>query len=45
MGNTEIDAVHPWHSPLFVADDSHLYLGAASLAQAAVYAMAELKKA
>ena len=45
IGNPEIDAVHPWHSPLFVADDSYLHLGAASLAQAAVYAMAELKKA
>ena len=44
IGNPEIGAVHPWHSPLFVADDGYLWLGAGSLAQAAVNALAALKK-
>ncbi|MDL2259535.1 M20 family metallopeptidase [Deltaproteobacteria bacterium OttesenSCG-928-K17] len=43
IGNPEIGAMHPWHSPLFVADDSCLWLGAGSMAQAAVNAMAALK--
>lgn len=44
VGNPRINAVHPWHSPLFVADDSYLWLGAGSLAQAAVDAMNALHK-
>ncbi len=40
--NPKIGAVHPWHSPLFVADDSCLWLGAGTLAQAAVNAMKAL---
>jgi len=44
VGNPEIGAIHPWHSPLFVADDSYLWLGAGALAQAAVGAMAEISK-
>ena len=44
IGNPEIGAVHPWHSPLFIADDSYLWLGAGSLAQAAIGALSALKK-
>jgi amidohydrolase len=39
VGNPEIGAVHPWHSPYFTADESALPIGAGVLAQAAVYAL------
>ncbi len=39
VGNPDIGAVHPWHSPLFVADERALPLGAAVLAQSAINAM------
>lgn len=43
VGNAEIDATHPWHSPLFKADDRALPYGAGVLAQAAVDAMYALR--
>ena len=39
VGNEAIGAVHPWHSPRFVADESAIPVGAAVLAQAALAAM------
>ncbi len=44
VGNPEIGAKYPWHSPLYVADDSALWLGAGAMAQAAIDAMQALKK-
>lgn len=44
VGNPAIKAIHPWHSPLFVADDTYLWLGAGALAQAAVDAMQSLRQ-
>lgn len=43
VGNPEIGAVHPWHSPHYKVDESALKIGAYTLAQAAVDALAELK--
>ncbi|MDD2206247.1 MAG: M20 family metallopeptidase [Aminobacterium sp.] len=37
VGNPEIDAVHPWHSPRFKADERALSIGAALLALSAWY--------
>lgn len=39
VGNEGIGAVHPWHSPKFVADESAIPVGAAVLAQSVVVAM------
>ena len=39
VGNPAMDAIHPWHSPHFKADDAALPYGAGVLAQAAVDAM------
>ena len=38
VGNEGIGAVHPWHSPKFVADESAIPVGAAVLAQSVVVA-------
>ena len=38
VGNPDIDAVHPWHSPHFKADEEALPLGAALLALTALIA-------
>ena len=43
VGNPEIGAVHPWHSPLFTADESALPIGAGVLAQSALYALQFLR--
>lgn len=42
VGNPAIGAVHPWHSPHFIADESSLAIGAGVLAQCAFYALEEL---
>lgn len=38
VGNEAIGAVYPWHSPRFIADESALPVGAATLARAAYIA-------
>jgi len=38
VGNPDIDAVHPWHSPYFKADEEAFPLGAALLALSALIA-------
>ena len=43
VGNPEIGAVHPWHSPLFTADESALSVGAGVLAQSALFALQFLR--
>ncbi len=42
VGNPEIGAVHPWHSPLFKADERALSIGAGVLAQCVVEALCKL---
>lgn len=42
VGNPAIGALHPWHSPHFVADESSLAIGAGVLACSAFFALAEL---
>ncbi|MGE5560245.1 MAG: M20 metallopeptidase family protein [Chloroflexota bacterium] len=44
VGNPEIGAIHPWHSPHYKVDESALKIGAYTLAQAAVDAMAQLSR-
>lgn len=43
VGNPEIGAVHPWHSPLFTADENALSIGAGVLAQTVLFALQALK--
>ena len=43
VGNPEIGAVHPWHSPKFKIDERALAIGAGVLANTALIAMEELK--
>lgn len=42
VGNPEIGAVHPWHSPLFLADERAFSIGAGVLAQCAFEALGGL---
>lgn len=42
VGNPEIGAVHPWHSPHYKVDERALKIGAYTLAQAAADALAAL---
>ena len=44
VGNPDIGAIHPWHSPLFVADERAFAPGAGVLAQSALYALQELSQ-
>ena len=44
VGNAEIGASHPWHSPIFVADERALPIGAAVLIQSAVHAIEGLRQ-
>lgn len=43
VGNPDIGAVHPWHSPRFIIDERALPLGAGVLANSALLAMEQLK--
>lgn len=43
VGNPEIGAIHPWHSPKFIIDERSLPIGAGVLANSALLAMEELK--
>jgi amidohydrolase len=42
VGNPDIDAVHPWHSPHFKADEDSLWRGAALFAVSVVIALEKL---
>jgi amidohydrolase len=44
VGNPEIGATYPWHSPHFKADESAIKIGGYAMAQAAVDALAELAR-
>lgn len=44
VGNADIGAIHPWHSPLFMADERALPLGAAVLVRSAINAMEGLAR-
>jgi amidohydrolase len=44
VGNPNIDAVHPWHSPHFKADEDALWRGAALFSVSAIIALEELTK-
>ncbi len=42
VGNPDIDAIHPWHSPHFKADEDSLWRGAALFAVSVVIALEKL---
>jgi hypothetical protein len=42
VGNPDIDAMHPWHSPHFKADEDSLWRGAALFAVSVVIALEKL---
>jgi len=44
VGNPDIDAIHPWHSPHFKADEDALWRGAALFSVSAIIALEELTK-
>lgn len=44
VGNPDIDAIHPWHSPHFKADEDALWRGVALFSFSAIIALEELTK-